>query len=132
MQCERGMGSTRRGFTLVEIIVVLAALGVLALAAIPKYMDLTVKARNRAAQGVISEIKGRCSLIYARQLLHHQGDGSAITAAKIARELGTHPEVGEGIRVVVRADGPAVAIQVVEVDGAKVDVQGSYTLPGSR
>ena len=39
----------------------LVLLGILAAVAIPKYMDLTDTARQKAAQGQISEVKGRLS-----------------------------------------------------------------------
>ena len=57
----RRVVNNQQGFTLIEIIAVLVLLGILAAVAIPKYMDLTDTARQKAAQGQISEVKGRLS-----------------------------------------------------------------------
>lgn len=51
----------QQGFTLIEIIAVLVLLGILAAVAVPKYMDLTDTARQKAAMGQIAEVKGRLS-----------------------------------------------------------------------
>ncbi len=67
----------QQGFTLIEIIAVLILLGILAAVAVPKYMDLTVEARNKAAFGQIAEVKGRLSLTLADYMLKNDGDKPA-------------------------------------------------------
>lgn len=131
MQNRHKMLRNERGFTLIEIMLVLVALGVLALAAIPKYMDLTEKAREKAAQGAIAEVKGRCSMAYAKLLLENNGDPTKATASAIIREIGTSPSVGEDFKVTVKAAGKAVEIAVTTVDGVKLEVQDSFTLPNT-
>ncbi|MFR8958736.1 MAG: type IV pilin protein, partial [Sutterella wadsworthensis] len=44
------MNNSKRGFTLIEIVMVLVLLGILAAVAIPKYYDLKTKAEEQTAK----------------------------------------------------------------------------------
>lgn len=61
--------NNQQGFTLIEIIAVLVLLGILAAVAVPRYMDLTTDAKNKAVDAGIAELNSRESLIWGRQKL---------------------------------------------------------------
>ena len=65
MSRRRSKVSNQKGFTLIEIIAVLVILGILAAVAIPRFMDLTSVASDKAAMQAVAEGKSRLSNQFA-------------------------------------------------------------------
>lgn len=55
----------KRGFTLIELIMVIVVLGVLAAVAVPKYLDIQTKANEAAEKGVVGGVRAGISTLYA-------------------------------------------------------------------
>ena len=71
------MNNSKRGFTLIEIVMVLVLLGILDAVAIPKYYDLKTKAEEQTAKTVAAEFQARLNGKFADLIL----DGKTCEAA---------------------------------------------------
>ena len=74
------MQKAQRGFTLIELVVVIVLLGILGVTALARFQDLSTDAQNAANQGVASELSSGSSINFATRSLN-VANGSAILAA---------------------------------------------------
>lgn len=58
-----------KAFTLIELVVVIVILGILAAIAIPKYIDITEKAKLAADRSQLGALRSSTHLLYAQNVL---------------------------------------------------------------
>ncbi|MFS1424446.1 prepilin-type N-terminal cleavage/methylation domain-containing protein [Shewanella sp. 10N.286.48.B5] len=67
----------QQGFTLIELVVVIIILGILAVTAAPKFINLQGDARVSALSGLKAAIQGANTLVYSKAALAGQEKGTA-------------------------------------------------------
>lgn len=79
--------SNQQGFTLIELIIVIVILGILAVTASPKFLDIQSDARASTLEGVEASLKGAVNIAYSKALI--QG----VTGTAATPESTSSPEI---------------------------------------
>lgn len=80
------MKQVQRGFTLIELVMVIVILGVLAAVAVPKFVNLKGDAESAALAGVAGAISSASAINYAARSI---GNGGTTTIGKTCAEAAT-------------------------------------------
>ncbi len=76
--------SKKGGFTLIELVLVIVILGILAVVAIPRFIDLRSEAREAACEGAMAAGRAGAQLWHAKYLIDSTGSYSTAYPASSA------------------------------------------------
>lgn len=83
----------QQGFTLIELVVVIIILGILAVTAAPKFINLQGDARVSALNGLKSSIQGANALVYSKAALAGLEKATTATLVDIAGTTATTDDI---------------------------------------
>jgi len=75
----QAMKTMQKGFTLVELVVVIVILGILAATALPRFVDLTGDARVSAVNGMAGGLRSAVALVQARYMATGNMTATSVT-----------------------------------------------------
>lgn len=124
------MKRSNQGFTLIELIIVIVILGILAVTAAPKFLDLTGDARAATVEGVEGSLKSALNIINGKAIIQSKTGADTQTTNPVVDVKYGYPDATLAamqavleMELAAAATGtPANAEWEVKVDGSSLKI----------
>ena len=129
---ERKMLASQQGFTLIEIIAVLVILGILAAVAVPKFIDLTTDAQEKAFEGALAAGFSNATLAYSKYILKNSAEptglDSGIPAWTGGESVTIEDQLGD-YSASYQLSGSDVVVDIYADGSSTPGISGTFNLP---
>ncbi|MDO6581920.1 type II secretion system protein [Photobacterium sp. 2_MG-2023] len=112
------------GFTLIELVVVIVILGILAVTAAPRFLNLQDDARNSALQGLRGAIVGASGIVYGKAAVRGNETSDEAVDVDGVQAIFGYPTAAE--------NGIGAAFESGDWDVAPATVTGGAALPAGQ
>ncbi|WP_428619406.1 type II secretion system protein [Shewanella sp.] len=109
--------NNQKGFTLIELVVVIIILGILAVTAAPKFINLQSDARKSTVEGMKGALQGANTLLYSKAAIQGKEKDANTGDANNVDTTGDGTLDTKAVYGYVKADA-AELVKVLEVDSA--------------
>jgi len=120
------MHKSQKGFTLVELVVVIVLLGILGVTALGKFQDLSSQAADASEQGIASELSSASAINYAASIV---GATSTTIATADCVSAGAAPSVALDA-LMQSGSAPTASLTYAITANGNITVEDAACAPG--
>ena len=132
MKSSMNVKANQKGFTLIELVVVIVILGILAVTAAPKFIDLTSDAKASTVEAVKGALNSAADMAHAKALVEGITAGDLSIAGKSIKFINSYPTAGsinDLMDINTSASGGNGDFYVATTDADADDGVTTYTHP---
>ncbi|AMF97590.1 TPA: type II secretion system protein [Vibrio harveyi] len=124
------------GFTLIELVVVIVILGILAVTAAPRFLNLQDDARNSTLDGLAGAIQGASGIIYGKAAIDgiealDAGASVAVSTdnGKVLTKFGYPTAIQTNIETIVQGVGTGEDFQFIKTGATQSQAWATFGIP---
>ncbi len=117
----------QKGFTLIELIMVLVLLSILAVVAVPRYIDLQASAQQASLNGVLGAVRSAASIAHAQYLVSGSAPDEILMGGQSIALIHGYPAASHIPIAASLGLSPLVPGEQLQIDGISISLDDTGT-----